>query len=232
MRLVTVDNGNTNPNVAIHNENGITQVYPLEKHQSEINDAVVIASVGKPIELKPTFDLKKYRTKNAFFEMPVHYAMTLGEDRLVTAYYAFKSLKKNESIMIIDAGTFVTCDLITSEGFKGGYIFPGINRFLHAYGQSAQLPTFTKEQLKKVLEDKNLIPENTDSAILMAAKVFFESMLKEMISLHSPDKIIFTGGSADELARLLNSKVPFELIPHLVHSSLRLIYDLHLQATP
>lgn len=231
MRLVTVDNGNTNPNVAIHSKEGIVKVYPLEKHQAEIDDVVVISSVGKPIELKATYNLKKHRTEKSFFDMPVHYAMTLGEDRLVTAYYAFKALKNNESVMVIDAGTFVTCDLINAQGFQGGYIFPGINRFLETYGQSAQLPTFSKDQLKKYLSERS-IPQTTESAILMATKIYFESMLKEMISLHSPNKILFTGGSADELARLLNLKVPFELSPHLVHSSLRLIYDLHLQAMP
>jgi type III pantothenate kinase len=229
MRLVTVDNGNTNPNVAIHSKDGIAQVYPLDKHHSEKEDVVVIASVGKPIALKASFELKKFRTQNSFFDMPVHYAMTLGEDRLVTAYYTFKALKKNETVMVIDAGTFVTCDLVNAEGFQGGYIFPGIDRFLNTYGQSAQLPTLSKDQLKKYTEGKK-IPQTTEDAILMATNVYCKSMLKEMISKHSPDKLIFTGGSAIELSSLISSEVPFELIPHLVHSSLRLIFDLHLQA--
>lgn len=232
MRLVTIDNGNTNPNVAIHATDGSLSVMPLKDFKLDPDDVLIAASVGQKLSLPVAFSIGEYRKADRFFDMPVHYAMTLGEDRLVAAYHAFKKLKANESVLVIDAGTFITIDLVTNKGFMGGAIFPGISRFLETYSHSAQLPHFSKTDFSHYLKtQKSEIPQDTKEAILFATEKYLKSVLEQMIDKHSPQRLLLTGGSADEL-ELISSKVRFEKVPHLIHSALRLIHDLHLATKP
>lgn len=231
MRLITIDNGNTNPNVAIH-ENGKVILHTLlENYQYQTGDFILISSVGKKLNLQASIQLSQFREDKSFFDMPVQYSLSLGEDRLVTGYFAYKSRKQNESVMVVDAGTFITCDLINDKGFSGGYIFPGIERFLSSYALSQQLPHLTTEQYRHSVNTKiNDLPHSTEEAILLATRFYLYSTIGNLIKEFTPDRIILTGGSADDIKKIFNSEVPFEMAPHLVHSALRLLFELHLQA--
>lgn len=227
MRLVTIDNGNTNPSVGLFTNNILTQVIPLADYHQLKDDFILTSSVGKDLKIKASFDLKKKRTSTHFFDMPVHYAETLGEDRMVAAFGVFKKIHSNETRLIIDAGTFMTCDLVSENGFIGGYIFPGITHFLKIYGESAQLPVLAKNDLTK----NNLeIPQTTTEAILKATYIYIRSSLESIIEKYRPQKIIFTGGDCKLIAEILNSSIPSEIDRHLIHLTLSLIYQsqLHL----
>lgn len=226
MRLITIDNGNTHPNVGIFNDGILQSVVPLDQYTPTAEDFVLVASVGYALPIKSSFDLKSKRTKTHFFDMKVHYSETLGDDRLIASYGLFKKIKKNEKILLIDAGTFITTDLITDEGFQGGYIFPGITRFLKTYTESAQLPSLSKDSLFKGNAE---IPHTTEEAILKATELYLKVCMEEVINKTSPDKIIFTGGNANEIKNLISLKVRSETDRHLIHSALSLIHDLHLR---
>lgn len=226
MRLITIDNGNTNPNVGYFDNGVLKSVVPLAQYVSEKNDYILISSVGKKIDIKPSFDLKTKRSKTHFFDMKVNYSESLGDDRLIASYGLFKNLKPNEKVLLIDAGTFITCDVVAAEGFLGGYIFPGIERFLATYSDSAQLPRLSKELLFKTT---TLLPHSTDEAILMATEMYLKASLEEIIKQTAPDKIIFTGGSAEDMKKLISLKVRSETDRHLIHSALSLIHELHLR---
>src|SRR5690606_20309628 len=64
------------------------------------------------------------REKNFLLDMPIHYTESLGEDRLIAAFNTFKN-HSQEKILVIDSGSFTTVDLVTKNGFMGGYILPG-----------------------------------------------------------------------------------------------------------
>lgn len=226
MRLVTIDNGNTNPNVGFFDDGVLKSVLPLDQYVPEATDFVLISSVGKPLSLKPTFDVKSKRTKTHFFDMKVDYAETLGDDRLIASYGIFKKMKASEKILLIDSGTFIKCDVVTNDGFQGGYIFPGISRFLKIYADSAQLPHLSKDLLFKGNAE---LPHTTNEAILKATEMYLKACIEEVINKTAPDKIIFTGGSATEIKNLISLKVRSELDRHLIHSALLLIYELHLR---
>lgn len=227
MRLVTIDNGNSNPHVALFHGKDLQEVVPLALYQHNPEDYVLICSVGKPLEIRPSFDLRTKRTKTHFFDMEVHYAETLGDDRLMAGFYVYKNLAPKEKVLLIDAGTFLTCDLITHEGFMGGYIFPGINRFLRSYTQSAQLPLITKDKLEKLAEDAPL-PRTTEEAILHATTLFLTTTINEIIKKNAPDKIVFTGGNANDVSNLLSLTVRSETVHHLIHLAMAQIFQTHL----
>ena len=225
MRLITIDNGNTHPSVGIFNDGVMQNVVPLDQYMHDPKDFVLVANVGYALPMKFSFDLKSKRSKTHFFDMKVHYSETLGDDRLIASYGVFKKIKKNEKILLIDAGTFITIDLITDDGFQGGYIFPGLTRFLKIYAESAQLPLLSQDMLFK---GNNEIPHTTEEAILKATELYLKTCVEAVINNTTPDKIILTGGSANEIKNLVSLKVHFEMDRHLIHSALSLIFDLHL----
>ncbi len=92
MRLITIDNGNTHPNVGVFNDGVLQGVMPLDQYVPAAGDYVLIASVGYALTMKPSFDLKSKRTKTHFFDMKVNYAETLGDDRLIARFGLFKKI--------------------------------------------------------------------------------------------------------------------------------------------
>lgn len=231
MRLITVDNGNTNPHVGIFENDLLSSVIPLKEYTQQKDDFILVSDVGAPLSFKPSFDLKtKRHTKENphFFDMPVHYSETLGDDRLFLGYMLFKKIKKSdEKILAIDAGTFITMDVVSSKGFMGGYIFPGLTTFLFSYARGSKLPVLTENR-----SNKNDLPHSTEEAILEAADNYLDAILEKIIKKASPSKIFITGGSLELIKNKiekLSLKVPLEMDPHSIHSSLALIYQNHLQ---
>lgn len=232
MRVITVDNGNTNPHVGIFENEKLINVIPLNEFQKKPDDFIIISDVGRPLNFKASFDLKTKRHSKAnpfFFDMPVQYTETLGDDRLIASYLPYKELSGNETILIIDAGTFITIDAVSSQGFLGGFIFPGLKTFLSSYKKGTQLSELEFKEL--TLAD---LPHSTEEAILGAANFYLESILAGLIKKTSPSKIVITGGSSELITKKIKnlnlSKVQLETYPHLIHSSLFLIYQTHLRS--
>lgn len=227
MRVITVDNGNTNPHVGIFEEGKLTQVIPLRDFKSLPGDFIIASDVGRPLHLKLSVDLKAKRHTLAnpyFLEMPVHYSETLGDDRLICGHYVYKKYSsQKERVLLIDAGTFITMDIIDQAGFQGGFIFPGVSTFLSAYHKGSQLP---------VLPDRDIssrdLPRTTEEAILEAKNIYLASILEATVKKTSPSKILVTGGAGEKVEaklRELNLKVPLVRDPHLIHSALFLIQE-------
>lgn len=233
MRIITIDNGNTNPHVGIFQDEKLESIIPLKDFILQKNDFLLVSDVGVPLSLKPSFDLKTKRltieSDNYFFEMPVHYSENLGDDRLIAAYALFKKITSEETILLIDAGTFITMDIVSELGFMGGFIFPGINAFLSTYKRGTQLKVLEPKIDFKILD----LPHSTEEAILGAVEYYINSILESLIKKTSPSKIVITGGSLEliknKILKLNLSKVQLESCPHLIHSSLFSIYQNHLR---
>jgi type III pantothenate kinase len=86
---------------------------------------------------------------------------TLGMDR-IAAIVGARHLYKNENVLVIDAGTCITYDLIDSEGiYKGGAISPGMDmKFKALHKFTSKLPTIGFQNTAK------LIGKSTKEAIL------------------------------------------------------------------
>lgn len=230
MRVITVDNGNSNPHVGIFQNDLLQNVIPLKDYSPLTDDFILISDVGVPLNFKPSFDLKSKHQNNLFFDMPINYSQTLGDDRLIIAYSIFKQMTSPEKTLVIDAGTFITMDLISKDGFAGGFIFPGLTAFLSSYQRGSKLPVL---EMNSNYELKD-IAHSTPDAILGAAEIYLDSVLAAVIKKTSPSKIIITGGSLElvknKIEKLSLPKVQLETYPHLIHSSLYEIFRLHLRS--
>lgn len=211
----TIDNGNSHPHVGIFKGITLERVIPLKECLfEEINSEIILSSVGRDLNLplQNIFDAKKLRTKSYFIDMPVNYSQTLGIDRLCCAHWIFKNkIKGNEKILLIDAGTFTTFDIVSKAGLEGGFIFPGLQTFLNAYSGGKNLLKLNLNDLN--LDENIVLPHSTEEAIGEATKVYFQMTVKVLMDKFNPEIIISTGGEG----RFFSST---NFIPHLIHQAL------------
>jgi len=131
---------------------------------------------------------------------------TLGRDR-VAAVAGGQTLYPESSLLIIDAGTAITYELIIDgKNYLGGNIAPGLEMRLKS------LNTFTsKLPLISKTENFNLIGQSTNEAIasgVINGMVFemegYRTICKQKWGL---EKTIITGGDADFFARKLKKPI-------------------------
>jgi type III pantothenate kinase len=230
--LITIDFGNTNPHAGLFkkNKNGwkLITVTPWERltqqlaeHQLSADNSSMILSEVKPREdeLMPYLQqgyllnrIKDYWKGSSFAGMPVNYAHTIGEDRLIQAFYIFKKIK--ESVLLIDAGTYLTLDIIDQQGFKGGYIVPGIQKYFDSFQQG--------EFIKAVSLDHNFndqLPHSTKEA-MRDSYLAFAALVQKLVKDHKIQKILVTGGQGviwKNLLSDLESTVSVQLEDDLIH---------------
>lgn len=234
--LITLDFGNTNPHAGLFQKNSgkwsLIKVVPLSELQIFLdqlqmnanNSSVVICEVkSREEEIQKLQEqgflvtrVKDYWKGNRFAGMPVNYANTLGEDRLIEAFYCFKTDKC--PTLIIDAGTFVTMDVVSESGFAGGYIIPGVEAYLSTFSRGELL-----KNIPLTMNLKNTLPATSADAMTESYSAF-AALAKKIIQEHKIQKLVITGGLA-ALWEGLFEDVKGELIvegqPHLVHWALQ-----------
>lgn len=225
MKLRTFDLGNTHPNVGFFEDGKLLKVIPFNQYQATDREVKIICSVKKQILNFDYIDLNSFKKDQRFFDMPFDYTETIGIDRLVASYFAFKQSAVKTAV--IDAGTFITMDIVDSHGFQGGFIYPGIKTFLESYNRGENL-----KAIEFKFSEKTSLPHSTEEATLFATQNYLSSILESFIKKTSPSKIILTGGSMvifEKLINELNLKIETQKDYYLLHYSMQLIHDLHLK---
>jgi type III pantothenate kinase len=151
---------------------------------------------------------------------------TLGKDRLAAVVGAWHLMPAND-ILVIDAGTAITYDLITSAGeYLGGGISPGLTmryNALHTY--TGRLP------LLDYYDDVQLIGSDTASCIksgvLNGAVSEMEGIIQRYQLVYPGLKIILTGGSHNYFDKRL--KIKTFAAPNLVLEGLNLILEFNIE---
>lgn len=233
--LITLDFGNTNPHAGIFfkadGDWSLEAVVPLAALSGELenrgfaahNASVVVCEVrARENEItrlqKEGFlvtRVRDYWRGTRFAGMPVNYAKTLGEDRLILAYHCYK--KEKAPTLIIDAGTFVTLDVVTDAGFLGGYICPGITAYFELYQRG--------EKLKDTPPGSGFfsgLPRETEHAI-SGSYGAFAALAKRLIYQHNIRKVVITGGSSRLWETFFEEEkqtLVVESSPHLIHWAL------------
>ncbi len=148
--------------------------------------------------------------------------VTLGADRICNAVAAYH--KYGGPIIVIDAGTATTFDVVSKNGtFLGGAIAPGILTAASALNQrTAQLPAITLQFPKCVIEKTTI--GNIQSGILYGAIDMMEGMIKRIKSITGQQtKVILTGGFSNLLKK--KTRVVNAVEPTLVLEGARLIFE-------
>lgn len=120
---------------------------------------------------------------------------TLGYDRLASAIGA-SSLFPGENLLVIDAGTAVTYDLVTAENqFLGGNISPGLEtRFRALHQFTGKLPLVSPKT------DFPAMGTDTESAIRAGVQLGMIFEMERTIgyfnTIHKNLKVVLTGGDA------------------------------------
>ncbi|UCF06716.1 MAG: type III pantothenate kinase [bacterium] len=163
------------------------------------------------------------------FELLVAKPELLGPDRLCAACGAV-SMEVYEAV-IVDAGTAVTIDILSRDGFCGGSIFPGVDLLLDAlHTGTAVLPPVAAEA------DPPQPPgRETRSAILSGVYWGLVGAVRELVtrsysSLGADARVLITGGAAEFVARHLGLEAT--VVPDLVMSGLYYCFRLNVSDSP
>jgi pantothenate kinase type III len=130
-------------------------------------------------------------------------------------------------VLLIDAGTFVTIDVITTKGFEGGYIVPGSESYLSTYQRGENLKGFTLNAASS-----SELPHDTESAMARSYSAF-AALAQRLIQEHQIQKVLITGGASalwKDLLGELNPAPVVETHPDLIHSAL--LYWMTTQIEP
>lgn len=196
---------------------GQMDVKLVESLRCLLPDDFMVLTHGTPVPVKVS-----YRPAEA-----------IGLDR-VAALVGVWEKDMTEPVLVADAGTAITADLLLPPGvFGGGSIAPGVRlrlRSLHAH--TARLPEITlREDVSPVCGDSTR--ESMLSGCVWGAAMELASRFAWLKREHGVGKMVLAGGDARLLADRLQAIDPgitIEVIPELVGIGLRkiLTYNEHL----
>lgn len=158
------------------------------------------------------------------FRLLIEKPEMLGADRICAASGAFAAGFREA--VIVDAGTAVTVDVLTREGFAGGAIYPGIDLITRSLGSgTAALPgIFVGGEMEKPPG------RSTDEAIGRGAFWGMIGALRELIDISAGcvaegSPVLLTGGSAAVIGRYLDRETVAS--PGLVLEGLVYLYRIN-----
>jgi type III pantothenate kinase len=229
MNLV-IDIGNTRTKFSVFNRGEVLITVPVEefspaniemlKQEYEDLNKVILSSVKDYPDklrnsLQQNFDI--VIELNADTPLPVQNCYrtpeTLGKDRIAAVVGAY-DLYPGTNVLVIDAGTAITYDLLTAEGkYLGGNISPGLEMRFKALNQfTGKLPRIEKADYNK------LFGTTTEQAIRAGVQngtVYeVDTTISTFKEFYKNLKVIITGGDAEFFDNKLKNSffVHFNLI--------------------
>jgi type III pantothenate kinase len=220
---LVIDIGNSLTKLAVFDQNRLVNSVQLEDFDQEIIlrlkkqypelDKAILSAVTKHdstrfqllrkgfsyfLELSTTTPVpikNNYRSK-----------ATLGIDRLAAAVGA-TCLFPGKDLLIIDAGTAITYDIVDKEkGFMGGNISPGLRtRFRALHQFTGRLPLLTPDD--NWPDIGTTTEEGIQSGVLAGILSEVESVIDRMKSKWPELTIIVTGGDAKFFDKKLKSSI-------------------------
>lgn len=148
----------------------------------------------------------------------------VGIDRLLDAVAANRLRTAGQAAIVVDLGTAITVDLVSSQGeFLGGAILPGIGTSARALHQFTDLLPLVK--MHELAEPPPALGSNTVEA--MTSGLYWGAVggVKQLIellggSIAGEPAIFLTGGAAPAVAGLLSQSARYE--PHLTLAGIAL----------
>ena len=237
---LTIDIGNTRAKLSLFDktecintfDEGTSLAHTLEeifKHYAI--EACAVSCVGQEREhleemLKKQTDIVLFVDGNTPGPIENAYCgrSTLGADRWAAAVGA-ATLKPHTDLLIIDAGTCITYDLVSSDGrYLGGNISPGIEmRFQALHEHTARLPKLTPEG------EVPLWGTDTASAIrtgvMRGVQHEIGGFISEFTDIYPQLFVFLTGGTPFCFPERLKSRIFAQ--PNLVSLGLNVLLQHH-----
>lgn len=187
--MIICDIGNTN--VKMYEDGRIWTKSLTEFYDFKVSEDVYYICVNSDIKThlskyKNFIDLEPYIEFDTIYE-------GLGVDRKAAC-------RAIEDGVIVDAGSAITVDIMSSGVHLGGYILPGLQAYVKAF-QSIS-PVLDKPINPRIFLDA--LPQNTKDAISYGAIKSIVLILKDT---SSSKKIYFTGGDGQYLSSFFTQSV-------------------------
>jgi len=159
---------------------------------------------------------------NSFYRSPE----TLGHDRLSVANAA-AVLFSGQNVLVIDAGTCVTYDLIDAAGnYHGGGISPGIKmRFKALHTFTERLPLVNHKNFEGLAGTTT--EESILSGVLNGIIAEIDGIIDQYQKKYPDLKVVVTGGDVNFLAKKLKSNI--FAIPNFVLKGLNVILNFNVK---
>lgn len=214
-----IDIGNTTAKVAFFDKgemlcrlrtdtDHLVELLKNDNHTTQCRQAIVSTTANLPTSLTQLTESLKIKTLWLNYQTRLPFVndyktpQTLGPDRVAAVAGAMNTWPE-ENVLVIDAGSCITYDLLTADGhYKGGNISPGIKMRLRAMNEhTARLPLVTTNgELPPMGHD-------TQTALragsLMGVKYEIEGYIHYLYKGYTNGRVVLTGGDADILKDLL-----------------------------
>jgi len=221
--VAVFDIGNTNVHVGLYQERELVykDVYHTRKElppakiikmiADEKLEGAAIASVVPRRTRQITGILRKHKVKSLVvssrtesgLKYSYHDPSTLGADRIAALAGALSRYKKN--VIVVDAGTATTIDVVRRDGFHiGGIICPGMQILAESiHRRTAQLPKTT------VVKPRRLIGKSTEeciqSGVFNGTIVMINGLIQDIRRQVRGDYYcVSTGGAGEIIARYVD----------------------------
>ncbi len=228
MQLI-LDLGNTNQKVALfdagnliwietHKRISSTFIHKIAGQNKDIDSCILSTVVKIPIALK-SFLEKQFRfiLLDEFTPVPIQNRYvtpeTHGKDRLAAAVAGFNRFP-GQPVLIINAGTAITYDIVTDKGeYTGGSISPGMQmrfRALHTF--TKQLPLLTYKEINFLTGSDT--EKSVLSGVINGITAEMEGMISSYKKVYPGIKIILSGGDLNYFVNRL--KISIFALPNIV----------------
>ena len=202
-----------------------------------------VASVSRPVEARlaqwvasqrPADDYLRLANDMLPIEIRVEQPERVGTDRLVAALAAAALRTDAQAVIVIDAGSAITVDLVSADGaFEGGAILPGFEMMAAALAQQTdQLPLIEPSDST---QPPPVVGKSTVQAIRSGLFWSHIGAVRELVGrisseLEVPPEIFVAGGDAEIIAKFLNASV--RVVPNLVFQGILIAYCRRPRTSP
>jgi type III pantothenate kinase len=189
----------------------INEIKNLKDKYTNIKSAI-ISSVGRlqPRDLRSINELLDLTILDSETKLPFknlyETPKTLGVDRIALVSASIRQFP-NKNVLIIDAGTCITYDFITSNNdYLGGAISPGIRMRYEALNNlTANLPLLTTEVPKSIIGSST--NSSIHSGVIYGVLNEIDGNINTYLEKYPHLTIILTGGDTNFLSKQLKSSI-------------------------
>lgn len=238
---LAIDIGNSRTKFGLFEERKLLQTFLFKNEELAKNHQLleayqakhyIVSSVNKAAEQE--LNLEKYGNQLVYLKadskLPIKIKYespdTLGKDRISAVIGAAVQFP-NQNLLVIDCGTCVTYDFLTSEQeYMGGAISPGIQMRLNAMNNyTNQLPLLYWDTISKPETIGNTTITSMLSGVINGLIAEINGFISSYQQQFSDLKIVLTGGDANFFEKELKNGIFAD--PNIVLKGLNEILIYH-----